>query len=347
MAEGVGRAGWDLGGAHLKLAVADGKRSLTGVRELPCPLWQGLDRLEQAIDQARPLAAEVDHHRITMTGELVDLFEDRSQGVARLVTAMAQHFPDADLRFYGGSAGLMSAAEAIAQWRQVASANWRASCDFAAREVDEALFLDIGSTTADIVPLHKGATQALGQSDEARLISGELVYSGVTRTALFALADRVPFAGVEQGVMAELFATTADVYLLTGDLAADAESLPAADGGAKSILASERRLARLLGRDHDGADRDAWRQLARHFAELQKQALHRACDRVLSRGLLSEKAALVGAGIGRFLARDLAARMGRPYLDFGGLIDGPDDIKAWAARCAPAAALALSVHLHG
>ena len=55
-------------------------------------------------------------------------------------------------------------------------------------------------------------------TDAARLATGELVYHGVVRTPLCALAARVPFRGSAVSVMNEFFATTADVYRLTGEL---------------------------------------------------------------------------------------------------------------------------------
>ncbi|MDE3012141.1 MAG: ATP-grasp domain-containing protein, partial [Pseudomonadota bacterium] len=44
--------GWDIGGAHLKVAALDRHGRLIDVVQLPCALWQGLDRLE-------PLLAEL------------------------------------------------------------------------------------------------------------------------------------------------------------------------------------------------------------------------------------------------------------------------------------------------
>ena len=46
--------------------------------------------------------------------------------------------------------------------------------------------------------------------------------------------------------------------------------------------------------------------------------------------------AVVGAGIGRFLLEDLAARLDRPYQDFASLVSGDDAVRDRAAHCAPA-----------
>jgi probable H4MPT-linked C1 transfer pathway protein len=155
------------------------------------------------------------------------------------------------------------------------------------------------------------------------------------------MAESVPFGGQRQRLMAEYFATMADVHRLTGELPDGADQLPTADGRGKTVEESARRLARMLGRDLQSADLADWRRLAKHLAEGQLQILHAAIDRVLSRGALGDEAPVVGAGVGRFLVRPLAERLRRPYVDFASLVEGEPATREWAARCAPAAAVAI------
>jgi probable H4MPT-linked C1 transfer pathway protein len=252
---------------------------------------------------------------------------------------MAEAFGGSDLRLYAGRHGFVAAAEK--HWQAVASANWHASARFVATRRPQALFIDIGSTTTDIVPLRGGQVEAVGYTDDERLVSEELIYTGATRTPVMAVAESVPFGGQRQRVMAEHFATMADVYRLTGALPEDADQLPTADGRGKTAADSARRLARMLGRDLQAGNLVDWRRLAAHLAERQLQTLQAAIDRVLSRGLLPDDAPIVGAGVGRFLLRPLAERLRRPYLDFASLIEGEPATREWAARCAPAAAVAI------
>jgi probable H4MPT-linked C1 transfer pathway protein len=334
-------AGWDLGGAHLKVALAADTRWIDQVVQVPCPLWQGLEHLSRAVETVRDRLGGATCHGVTMTGELVDLFDSRAEGVARLIVAMTQAFPGDRLLIYGGAAGFLSPEDATHRAVEVASANWHASVRFAAGHLAQGLFVDIGSTTSDIVPFRDGVVRAAGASDSERLAAEELVYTGVTRTPVMAVAEEAPFDGARQGLMAEVFATMADVYRLTGALPEDADQLPAADGRDKSLLASSRRLARMLGRDLESAEPAAWARFAEYLAEHQVQRLWQACQRVLSLGLLDDDAPLVTAGVGRFLAPELARRLGRPMIDFGQLIEGSPEAKEGAARSAPAAAVAL------
>ena len=103
------------------------------------------------------------------------------------------------------------AAVADARSRDIASANWRASAEAAALACADALFIDIGSTTTDLIPIVAGAVAAVGEDDAGRLAAGELVYTGLTRSFVMAMAARAPFAGEWTPLMNEYFAAAADV----------------------------------------------------------------------------------------------------------------------------------------
>lgn len=333
--------GWDLGGAHLKAAQADARGRLVTALQLPCRLWLGMDEFTKALGEARRALKPSRRHAVTMTGELADLFVSREDGVDQLSRAMRRAFPALELRLYAGPVGFVPCSDARGHWQAIASANWHATLRFAAARCGTGLLIDVGSTTSDIAPFYEGAVVTAGYTDEQRLANEELVYTGVTRTPVMAVADTVPFEGKRVAMMAELFATMADVYRLTGELPEDADQLPAADGRGKTPADSARRLARMIGRDLEQSSMADWRRLAAHLAERQRQRLQAAIDLVLSRTQLPDDAPILGAGIGRFLARTLAARCGRPYVDFASLIEGDAASREWAARCAPAAALAV------
>ena len=333
--------GWDIGGAHLKAARLGDGASVEQVEQLPCPLWQGLDHLRQALDEVLSRLGPAAHHAITMSGEMVDLFRNRGEGVQRLVEVLDGRLAGSGrLHFYAGEQGFVDSRAAVADPARIASANWHASAALVAARLPAALLLDIGSTTTDVVVIAGGRVQARGRSDAERLIDEELVYTGVVRTPLMALADRAPFGGAWIPLMAEHFATAADVHRLTGQLPAQADQHPAADGHEKTAAGSARRLARMIGHDAEDAEPADWRRLARWFAQRQEERIAGACERALSRGLLDDRAPLVGAGIGRFMAAQIARRLERPYRDFASLVTSAPDPSEWIAACAPAVAVA-------
>lgn len=331
--------GWDLGGAHLKAALAvDGQ--LREVRQLPCPLWRGLTHLDRAVTEILVAWDDVRQHTLTMTGELVDLFPDRKTGVEALIARMQEHLLGT-LHVYAGRQGLLLPEHTTGHSSHIASANWLASASFAADRLPAGLILDIGSTTTDLVPFADRRILTASISDADRLTCDELVYSGAVRTPVCAVAQRAPFAGYWQGLCAEFFATMADVYRLLGVLPDGADQSETADGRGKDIDSSARRLARMFGRDYQPVELPHWRQAAAFLARRHLRRIEDAAVRVLSTSTLPTDAPLVGAGVGRFRAQQLAKTLNRPYRDFGSLCSSDTTLAAAAADCAPAAALAL------
>jgi probable H4MPT-linked C1 transfer pathway protein len=332
--------GWDLGGAHLKAARVGESGRVDCVVQRPCPLWQGMPQFFIALDEALEATGGACRHAVTMTGEMVDLFKTRGEGVATLVAAMRDRLPGAELRFFAGRDGWLDAAGAARFPTGVASANWIASAMLVADRLDEGLLVDIGSTTTDLVPVSAGAVHAVGTDDASRLVAGELVYTGVVRTPLMAVAERAPFLGQSIPLVAEYFATAADIHRILGMLPEAADQHPAADGGPKTIEASARRLARMIGRDPESAPLSEWRELAQSLVAAQRCRIDEGCGAVIARSGLSPEAPLVAAGVGRYLVPGLAAAVGRRVVEFGSLIPAEPAVQSLIADCAPAAAVA-------
>jgi probable H4MPT-linked C1 transfer pathway protein len=274
-----------------------------------------------------------------MTGELVDLFADRAEGVRALTDLLARRL--AGLRIWAGAHGLLSLERARETPREVASANWLASVAWAAKRLPEGLFADMGSTTTDLVPFARGESRHRGTTDAERLAEDELIYTGAVRTPLMAVARSIAFRGRPHGVMAEYFATIADAHRVRGALPDGLDLHETADRRGKSVEESAARLARMVGCDFGDAPMAEWRLLADAFAHGQLEQLVQAAGRVLARAEIDPDAPLVGAGAGRFVLRDLGAALKRPYRDFAELVEGGADVREAAAISAPAAAVAL------
>lgn len=335
--------GWDIGGAHVKAALVNQRGEVIWVIQQPCALWKGLAYLEQAI--AAILLALPEHgdcHAVTMTGELVDCFSSREQGVQAIIQTLRDGLDTAGIWIYAGRNGFIGADKVEKDhYLSIASANWIASAELTAQWMQRALFVDVGSTTTDILLLERHALQALGYSDYQRLVSGELVYTGIVRTAVMAVTQRAEFNGQSMGLMAEYFATMADVYRLTGDLNEAHDQSDTADGGEKTPLASALRLSRMTGYEFAESDWPLWLAFAQDLKQQQKHRILHACLQQMQRSVAGERMAIIGAGVGRFLVKEIADELGLEYKDFthlfescvaGGSVD--------AADCAPAVAVA-------
>ena len=346
--------GWDVGGAHLKAAALDVRGRLTQAVMLACPLWEGMDRLRSACDAMfAALPPGPRRHAVTMTGEMTDLFPDRAHGVAAIVDFLVREFVQARgdrLRLYAGAAGYVEPDAAPAHALQIASANWQATASWCARAMPEGVLVDIGSTTTDLIPYADGRVIACGATDAGRLDHGELAYAGIVRTPLVALADRAPFAGVWRPTMREFYATTSDVFRVLGELDESCDVQPAADNGPKTREGSARRLLRLVGEDLDAHTEGRVVEFARWYRERLVREVADTLAVRLSRGDVASDAPLIGAGTGRFLVTELGARLARPVRMIDDLLcpaSADPQLRAWAAHCAPAAAVALLAYAGG
>lgn len=341
--------GWDIGGAHVKAARLQ-RGALLDAAQWPSALWRGVAELETALAAAHARWPDLarQRHAVTMTGEMVDAFANREDGVRRIAEVLSRALPQP--RFFAGDARWCSALQAGAAWQHVASANWFATAQYAAclLENSQGVLVDIGSTTTDLIPFRHGRVLTASRGDALRLEHSELVYQGVVRTPLCALAQRIGWqhAGraTEVNVMNEFFATTADVYRLTGELDAAHDQHPAADNGAKDLAGSRARLARMIGLDARDASDSEWQCFAEGWRAAQLTELREQLGRVLAAHKLHAPALLVATGCGAFLVPELAPPGWRQVNYAPDLVriapQASADTAAWSQVCAASVAVA-------
>lgn len=343
---GLNCCGWDIGGAHLKLVTLAGAGHVLWTRQWLTPLWQGLQSLDAAIMEAQALLADSPvQHAITMTGELVDLFPNRSAGVRTLLERWRSHWPQASAWVYAGGTPLLPLDSPGLDPLAVASRNWHATAALCAGQGQDGLLVDVGSTTTDIIRIEAGRVCHREDSDGGRLASGELVYTGLVRTPVGTLTDRAPWQGRWQGLAQEFFATTADVYRVLGELDEQTDLQPAADGGGKSREHSVRRLARMLGRDADSGTDAEWIALAHYLAGCQRERLREAVMLCASASTDGLPRRIIATGAGRQIAIRLATELDIPGIGLADLNPVPLELKRGVEQCAPAYAVARQLAL--
>ncbi len=324
-----GVIGLDIGGANTKAVWRHGD-TLRAVSR-PFEVWRHRAALTGVVrDVVGELAWEpVELVALAMTAELSDAFRTKREGVGFVLDAAEAALPGRLLALT--TAGeLVGPAEARARPLDVAAANWVASALAVAARHADALMLDVGSTTTDVIPIAAGRVAAAGRSDLDRLLTGELVYTGAVRTNLAAIAPHVPLRGRSCPVASELFGISADVHLILGHLAPDAYTCPTPDGRAASVACARERVARLVCADAEQLEPGEVEAIAAHLHAEQVRQIEAAVRRVSAR--FATAPPVVPLGAGAFLAREVAERLHRPVLEM-----------PWTAAerdAAPAAALA-------
>ncbi len=295
--------GLDIGGANMKAAHTSG-----ATRNIPFQLWKQPERLPERLASLAALMPSADRVAVTMTGELCDCFRTKAEGVRTILHAVLDVFLDRPIRVWTTDGSFQDPFDVIQHPQSAAAANWLALATLAARltPIGPAVLIDIGSTTADIIPLREGVPVPRGRTDTDRLRTGELVYVGVKRTPVCALATTLLHRGEPTGLAAELFATTRDIYLTLGDLDPDPDDNDTADGRPATLEASRDRLARMVGADREEFTEADARDFARHADQAIMARLVESADRAGRAAIGEPPRAAIISGSGEFLARRFA-----------------------------------------
>jgi hypothetical protein len=281
--------GIDVGGANLKIA------DDAGIHIHYCPLWENSPLANLLLQYSR---TDQDRAAVVMSGELADCFETKLQGISYIVNAVRQAFPRA--LFYGTDAQFHGRAVP-----QLGAANWLASADFLRARHPDAVLLDVGSTTADIIPLNHFDNLA-GMTDLKRLQAGFLVYTGMLRTSVATILGSVELAGVPTPVSTEYFASSADVHLVLGHIPASLYTCDTPDRKEKTRKASLRRLARVVCADLDEIGEGGAQQIAEQFWAIQRDLICSNVKKVAERSGTKE---IIVAGTGAPLfSRELGGK---------------------------------------
>ena len=287
--------GIDIGGANTKVASAKGD-----IVELHyVPLWKDTQLPLVLADIGQRL--KPDRVGVVMTGELADCYEDKAAGIGSIMDTASQAF-DCDVRYVDNRGRIT---DGTGDTTGLAAANWAASARIIGQDVGDCIFVDVGSTTSDIIPIRNGKHVA-GTTDYSRLLNDELVYRGVLRTNIAAMLDKIPVSRGVCRTSSELFATTADAYLLLGDITTDLYTCETADGAEKSDVASARRLARLVCAELSEISEDDVIQMASAVREKQISEL---CDAISNVSKTHKLNTIVSAGLGEFLVSEAAERL--------------------------------------
>ena len=357
----AGNAG-NVGNASDKTFGADRGRSV------PFALWKNPEGLAgalvEAISQLGLMGSDRVVFGVTMTGELADCFATKAEGVRRIVQECESTLGQfgSSIEYYSqsatdfdsasGSTLFVGANQAIENWSGVAAANWHALATLVSCWMEQSnshtpplwaangLVLDLGSTTLDLTPI-QSAKVAGGKVDYDRLGDGQLVYTGVGRSPLSCILPEIEFQTKRISLAQELFATSADIYLVTGDVREDPTDLNTADGRPATIQCATQRIARMFCSDASELPVGLIQAVALQAKESQLSTIQAAIKQRLLSDLAIGWIAICGQG--EFLLRQAIQRCG-----FDGPVIGlSEQLGAEFSPVAPAFAVAALLKRQG
>ncbi len=337
--------GWDIGGANTKAVFLQTEKGQVNEFRIVLeyfPIWK---KPEKIVDMLLSLKKKVsggvklDSVGLTMTAELSDAFQTKREGVNHILGCAARAFDGLSIFVLDVDATLRSPDYARSKPLSVAAANWAATGWLVAKLIKTCVIVDVGSTTTSIIPVIDGRVPVVGKNDLEKLIVGELVYTGSLRTNVAAIVNFVPLRDKKVPVASEMFAQSADIHVVLGNITKNEYVGETADGRGKSRNEALARLARIVCADNDMLTENEIVKIAKYVYNKQVEQIADGLKQVYSRvrSLTTAKIPLVVTGMGKdFLAKNAARCLrANEIIDLGKLL--PNNV----FKASPAAGVAL------
>lgn len=310
--------GYDIGGANTKAVYISTKNAI--VHEVRgeieyFPIWKEQENLAKVLLtlKRRLNVDNLDCLGLTMTAELSDAFVTKREGVLKILTEVKDAFADVSIFVLNTDVKVDPINIARSKPLDYAAANWAATGWLVAQRVKDCVVVDVGSTSASIIPIVEGLVVAKGKTDLDKLICGELVYTGGLRTNVAAIVQSVPVKNHVARVASELFALSADVHLVLGNITETQYICETADGRGKNLPDALARLARIVCADTEMLTKKEITCMARYIYERQVIQIVEGLSKVhlYTKKLTSNKVPVVVTGIGKdFLSKKAAEKVG-------------------------------------
>jgi hypothetical protein len=281
---------------------------------------------------------------VTMTAELSDVYASKKEGVNHILKAVEEAHVGTPTLVLASDGSLLTVSDARLRPLEVAAANWFATGWLASRFLKTCLVVDVGSTTTSVIPIVDGQVAVKGRTDLEKLGCGELIYTGALRTNVAAILKRAHLRGAELRVSSELFALSADIHLVLGNIPEEEYTTETADGRGRSVQDARARLARVVCADSEMLSHEEVEELAREAYHAQLQEICSGLEQVcLDQGLSKKNTPILVAGLGRAFLAERATRLCgfTTILDLGHVTGLP-----CAAKFAPTVGLSLMALTH-
>lgn len=278
--------GLDIGGANTDYSIIkfDDEYNIITIKNdrKYFPMWKNNKKLSEFLENFIIDDSDIDIVCISMTAELADGYESKIEGVLDISNKVVDVFKKQKVYFVTFD-GLKTFNELKKNPLIAAAANWIGTAEIIKYIKKDCIFMDIGSTTTDIIPIKNKKESALGHTDLERLSSGELIYTGMLRTNVAAIVHNVPIFGKKTRVSSEFFTITADVHRILGNIDEDDYTCTTPDGKNKDIVSCKRRLSRLVCGDLNTIDDDEIIKLAKYIEKKQIEQIQEGLNEVVKR----------------------------------------------------------------
>ena len=167
--------GFDIGGANTKAAYVSTKNAqlqdARGEMEY-FPIWKEPEKLADVLLELKKRlnVGILDGLGVTMTAELSDAYATKREGVLKILAKVKEAFADVPIYVLNTDVKLEPINNAESKPLDYAAANWAATGWLVAQRIKDCVVVDVGSTSASIIPIVDRQVVAKGKTDLDKLI---------------------------------------------------------------------------------------------------------------------------------------------------------------------------------
>ena len=297
MTEDVKFLGIDIGGAHIKLIGLNKKRSVCFANYRKCYVWKGLDSLKKEFEYINNLNFDKKIIcGITMTAELCDIFKSKKIGasqISNLCKILKYNF-----LFYSKQKNIFTK-DVKGNYKNIISMNWHAVARYFMRYYKNLIIIDFGSTTTDFICIKDGIISNVGVDDLSRLSEGELIYTGVVRTPLFGIQNKINYKNKVYHIIPELFSSTSDIYRVNNFINKNFDVDDEADHQGKSLTKSLIRISRSFAIDYNKKNNSLLLDLSKILIKRQIKTIEENIKILKEKKNYKKNVSIFFSGIGR------------------------------------------------
>jgi probable H4MPT-linked C1 transfer pathway protein len=294
--------GIDIGGAHIKIVGLDQFQNICLIKYRKCYLWKDPKKLKHEINFINSLSNNKNILcGLTMTAELCDIFPDRLTGAKIILNECKK------IKFktflYSNSKKVFEKFQS-SNLSNLISMNWHSIGRYLAMFVNDAIVIDFGSTTTDFVCIKNGKIMNKAFNDFTRLLNGEILYTGLIRTPIFAIKQNIKYKSKTINIIPEYFSKTSDIYRVNKKIKKEFDIDDETDLSDKSIRGSYKRIARSFGMDYHSKDKSFIETLSKNLMNEQLNMIHKNTRQLLNNFNMKKNSLIILSGIGQGILKD-------------------------------------------
>ena len=316
------KIGWDLGGAHIKYCVESQTSNVIWYDIIRFDFWKDYAKLSDLImgicNKYYEKGSSMENY-FTMSAEMCDCFDNRRDGVKYIINQIKKIKYNSYIFSKNGLSKLTDRDNVYPD--EIGSYNWYASALYISKLIENVILIDFGSTTCDFSIIKNGKIMNRRTSDFHGMLNKELLYTGCSRTPIYAHINEIRSGNKIYNIIPENFSSMSDINIILGKLNKRDIYSKSSDGSSHSLSQSYKRVSRSFGFDYDRSKRNLVYNFCLKIYNNQVDLINNTLSFHSDKYFKQSKFVVVGLGLGSKIISDICKQNRYDHLDIRDILN--------------------------